>query len=95
MVNPANVAKAIESFDSWGTPWQFFASVSAFPALGDDDHQLLETAWASACNRNIWLSMDNLASGVAAAEAALSERFPWLSSLACQQLARAAAYQWR
>ena len=95
MGNPGNVAKAIESFDAWGTPWEFFASVSAFPALEDDDRQLLDEAWASVCNRNIWLSVDNLTSGVAAAEASLSESFPWLSPLACQQLARAAAYQWR
>ena len=95
MGNPENVVKAVESFDSWSTPWEFFASVCAFPALGDDDGQLLEQAWTSACDRSIWLSIDNLASGVAAAEATLSESFPWLSPLACQQLARAAAYQWR
>jgi hypothetical protein len=95
MENTANVAKAIESFDLWGSPWEFFASVSAFPALGDDDRQLLEAAWASACNRNIWLSTDNLVSSATAVEASLSESFPWLSPLACRQLARAAAYQWR
>ena len=95
MSNPASAAKVVESFDSWDTPWEFFTSVSASQALNDEDRRLLEEAWASACNRSIWISTDNLASGVVAAETALSESFPWLSPLACQQLARAAAYQWR
>lgn len=92
---PANVVKAIESFDSWSTPWTFFATASAFPSLGTDDRQLLEQAWTSACDRDMWISIDNLASGAAAVEDALSERFPWLSPLARRQLARAAAYEWR
>ena len=38
---------------------------------------------------------DDLVAGAAATETALSESFPWLSPIACRQLARAASYQWR
>jgi hypothetical protein len=94
MSNPANVVKAIESFDSWTSPWEFASRVSA--ALPDpDDAQLFEQTWAAACDREIWLSADNLVSGTAAVESALLQGFSWLSLLACQQLARGAAYQWR
>jgi hypothetical protein len=95
MVNPANVVQAIESFDSWSTPWEFYPNVLAFPALNDADRESLEQAWSAACDQNVWLSTDSLVAGVAATEAVLGERFPFLSTLARQQLARAASYQWR
>jgi hypothetical protein len=93
--SPVNVVKAVESFDSWRTPWEFYASVSAVPTLDDADRHWLERIWTAACDRTIWLSADSLAAGAAAAETILDERFPWLSALACRQLARAASYQWR
>jgi hypothetical protein len=94
MSNHANVVRAIETFDSWNSPWEFASSVLA--ALPDpDDSQLFEQIWTAACDREIWLFADNLASGTAAVESALSEGFSWLPLLACQQLARGAAYQWR
>jgi len=94
MSNPANVVRAVERFDSWSSPWEFASSVSA--ALPDpDDRQLFEQIWVAACDREIWLSADNLASGTAAVESALSMGFSWVSLQACQQLARGAAYQWR
>jgi hypothetical protein len=95
MISPANVVKAIERFDSWATPWQFITDVSSALASNPGDGQLLEQIWVAAGDREIWLSADTLASGAAAVEAVLLERFPWLSPLACQQLVRGAAYQWR
>lgn len=50
MRNPGNVVKAVESFDSWISPWEFASSVSA--VLPDpDDGQLFEQVWATACDR--------------------------------------------
>lgn len=95
MSSSASVTEAIECFDSWATPWGFFSNVSESPALNEADRQLLGQVWAMACDRDAWLSADGIESGITAAEAALSSSFPWLSPLACRQLARAAAYQWR
>ena len=94
MINPVNVVKAIESFDSWSSPWGFASRVAA--ALPDPkDAQLFEQTWAAACDHEIWSSTDSLASGAAAVESVLSLCFSGLSLQACQQLARGAAYQRR
>ena len=95
MGNPAVVTKAIESFESWSKPSEFFERASAFPTLDDADRQLLEQVWESACDSNIWISAETLVAGSAVAENNLAQNFPWLSPLACQQLTRAASYQWR
>ena len=95
MGNPANVVKAIESFDSWNTPWEFAKSVSVALASDPSDCLLFEQVWAKACDREIWLPTDSLGSGAVAAESALSASFPWLSPMASQQLAKGASYQWR
>lgn len=91
----ASILQAIERFDAWDTPWEFHASVASTPGLTDADREWLEQAWSVACDRDIWLSAASLAAGVAAAEAALEQRFPSIPVLAVQQLARAASYPWR
>jgi len=95
MSNTANVVRAIESFDSWTRPWEFSATISASLASEPSEVQMFEQIWAVACDRRIWLSADSLASGVAAAESALLEDFPWLSMHARRQLSNGASYQWR
>lgn len=95
MGSPTNVVKAIESFSSWDRPWEFYSNVSMDPCLNGADREWLEQTWSAACDHNLWPSADRLAEGAATVETALRERFPLLSTLACQQLAKAASYQWR
>jgi hypothetical protein len=95
MEGSVKVVKAIEDFQSWQKPGSFFATVSANQELQGADRLALQQLWAAACDRNLWLSAESLVAGVAASEADLGRRFPWLSGLARQQLARAASYQWR
>ncbi|RFF66439.1 hypothetical protein D0A40_15325 [Xanthomonas campestris pv. raphani] len=88
-----HVVTAIEAFQAWHTPWTFFDSVCA--ALQAQDRPLLQQVWAAACGPSLWRGNAPLAVMIDAVQTALATRYPWLSSRACGQLARAAAYAWR
>ena len=94
MEHTNRIVKAIERYDAWELPWQFFAAVSADPSLDEDDRRVLTDLWTAACEARLWVS-GTLEQGRANTEAALAEHFPWLSPAARRQLANAAAYQWR
>lgn len=93
MNTPVHVVTAIEAFQAWHTPWTFFDSVCA--ALQAQDRPLLQQVWAAACDPQLWRGNEPLAVMIDAVQTALATRYPWLSSRACGQLARAAAYAWR
>lgn len=84
---------AVESFDDWGRPWEFYVSVSAL--LSNDAREELARIWATATERAIWSACEDLAQGCSLAEGRLSLDYPWLSAGARRQLVNGAAYQWR
>jgi hypothetical protein len=84
---------AIESFDHWGRPWEFYPSVSS--VLSSGAREDLARIWAAATEATIWSSCEDLAHGSSVAEARLSLDYPWLSVGARRQLVNGAAYQWR
>lgn len=85
--------EAVESFDDWGRPWEFYASVSSL--LSNDACEELAHIWAAAMEATIWSACDDLAQGCSLAEGRLSLSYPWLSVGARRQLVNGAAYQWR
>ena len=87
------IAVAIESFDHWNRPWEFYSSVSEL--LGPVERAELERVWATAADAAGWSTCKDLAHGSALADARLSVSYPWLSAKARQQLVNGAAYQWR
>lgn len=87
------IAAAIESFDCWNRPWEFYASISSLvdPAmLGELAH-----IWATAADDASWRTCKDLAHGCSLTDARLSVCYPWLSAKARRQLVNAASYQWR
>ena len=95
MADQLKLVEAIERFNSWGTPWEFFRSVAADPTLNEAERIQLNEIWTVTCDSSVWLAAANLSAGVNTTVSALAGRFPWLSTLACQQLARGASYDWR
>jgi hypothetical protein len=87
------LATAIESFDHWGHPWEFYSSVSAL--LSPVARGELERVWATATDTAGWSTCKDLAHGSTLANTRLSVSYPWLSTKARQQLVNGAAYQWR
>jgi hypothetical protein len=87
------LAAAIEEFDAWDRPWEFYASVSS--SLRPAARPELERIWATAIDSVGWSTCEDLAQGSSLAETRLSQSFPWLSAKARKQLASGAAYQWR
>jgi len=84
---------AIENFDAWDRPWEFYASVSSL--LRPDARSELEQIWAIATDSVGWSTCEDLAQGCSLAEVRLANGFPWLSAKARKQLGNGAAYQWR
>lgn len=91
----SKIVLAIEGFDRWDQPWEFYASVYSAPKLDADDFSELQQLWAAATDSSIWLACQDLAQGCALADTRLSSSYPWLSAKARQHLVNAAAYQWR
>ena len=84
---------AIEDFDTWDRPWEFYASVSSL--LRPDARSELERIWATATDSAGWSTCEDLAQGCLLAEVRLTQSFPWLSAKARKQLGNGASYQWR
>ena len=87
------LAAAIESFNRWDRPWEFYTSVSS--SVDPDARGNLEHIWATAAETAGWSTCKDLAHGCLLADARLSVSYPWLSAKARQQLVNGAAYQWR
>ena len=86
---------AIESFDRWERPWEFFKAVSSSPSLDAIARGELERIWATACETEGWSTCKDLSHGCSLAEARLLAGYPWLTAKARRQLVNGAAYQWR
>lgn len=84
---------AIESFDQWDQPWEFYMSVSS--QLGNTARAELERIWATATETASWSICRDLAHGCSLADARLSSNYPWLPATARQQLVKGASYLWR
>jgi hypothetical protein len=87
------VVAAIEKFDAWDRPWEFYASVSSL--LGPGARSELERIWATATDSAGWSTCEDLAQGCSLTEIRLAQNFPWLSAKSRKQLGNGAAYQWR
>jgi hypothetical protein len=85
---------AIEAFDRWEQPWEFYESISSAPSLDTNDLEQLRCAWGTAIEREGWLASKDFADGCSLADARLASGFPWLSNRARQQLVNGASYQW-
>lgn len=88
------LVSAIEAFDRWEQPWEFYESVSSAPSLDANDLEKLRRAWGTAIERGGWLASKDFADGCSLADARLASGFPWLSSKARRQLVNGASYQW-
>jgi hypothetical protein len=93
METHCKIVAAIESYNSWERPWEFFPSVLS--SLELDARKEMEHVWATAGEAAIWSTCKDLAHGCSLADAHLSENYPWLSVKARQQLVNGVAYQWQ
>lgn len=94
MNDAARINHAFEEFADWSFPWKFMESVLCAPSLGAPDLDAMNQIWAEATSETHWTSAD-LATGAHRAEAALAQKYPWLTPAARTSLARAASYQWK
>ena len=88
-----SIVAAIESFNRWEHPWEFYSSVISL--VGTDAREELERIWEVAADSAAWSMCRDLGHGCVLADTRLSEAFPWLSPSARRRLVNAAAYQWR
>jgi hypothetical protein len=88
------IVKSMESFATWSKPWEFLQSVLIYEGLSATDQEWARAVWAEACKSGHWCSSE-LSVGSVNADRALTERYPWLSTLARAQVVQAASYQWR
>ena len=89
------IVEAIESFDRWEHPWEFYKAVSISSSLDAVAREELKRIWATAGETAGWSTCKDLSHGCALANARLSASYPCLSAKAKRQLVNGAAYQWR
>jgi len=73
------IVEAIESFDNWEHPWEFYKTVSSSSSLDAAAREELERIWATAAETADWSTCKDLSHGCALANARLSASYPWLS----------------
>lgn len=88
------LVSAIEAFDRWEQPWEFYESVSSAPSLDANDLEQLKRVWGTAIERECWLASKDFADGCSLVDTRLASGFPWLSNKARRQLVKGASYQW-
>jgi hypothetical protein len=89
------LVSAIEAFDRWEQPWEFYPSVSFAISIDIEESEEFQRVWATATEDSSWSACEDLAHGCLLADARLSSTFPWLSVAARRQLVNGASYQWR
>lgn len=90
----SKLVSAIEAFDRWEQPWEFYDSVSSAPSLDANDLEKLKRVWGTAIESGGWLASKDFADGCSLVDARLPSGFPWLSNKARRQLVNGASYQW-
>jgi hypothetical protein len=88
------LVSAIEAFDRWERPWEFYESVSSATSLDVDDREKLKRIWEVAIESGGWLASTDFVDGCSLVDDRLSSGFPWLSAKARRQLVNGASYQW-
>jgi hypothetical protein len=83
---------AIESFDGWARPSEFYPSVSSL--LAPSARAEFAQVWATSIDAAGWSTCTDLAHGCSLADGRLSVSYPWLSAEARKQLVNGAAYLW-
>jgi hypothetical protein len=91
----SKLVAAIENFDCWDRPWEFYTLVSSSSSLNAVARAELERIWATATETGGWSTCKDLTHGCSLADNRLSISYPWLSAEARRQLVNGAAYQWR
>lgn len=92
MTDTTNINQAIQSFTDWTYPWKFLETVLTHPELGPFEKNLSRAVWVEAFNDKYWRSTE-MAECVLHIEVGIAKKYPWLSALACKNLARAASYE--
>ncbi|WP_223437507.1 MULTISPECIES: hypothetical protein [unclassified Pseudomonas] len=91
----SKLVSAIEAFDCWEQPWEFYEFVSSTPSLDANNLEELKRVWGTAIESGGWLASKDFADGCSFVDARLASGFPWLSNKARRQLVNGASYQWR